>query len=54
MRVTRDPLAIHAARLPAAERQAVEGDVDDLISLSFHAALQDPLPTLQSTIINSQ
>ncbi|MCI0518757.1 MAG: thiamine pyrophosphate-dependent dehydrogenase E1 component subunit alpha [Chloroflexi bacterium] len=50
MRQRRDPLRIHAARLEAAERQAIEHTVDEEIAAAFAAALDDPYPSLKSSI----
>jgi TPP-dependent pyruvate/acetoin dehydrogenase alpha subunit len=44
LRRERDPLAIHAPRLPAEARKAIEGEVDAVIHAAFQQALADPFP----------
>ncbi len=56
MRQTRDPIAIHGARLTEEERAALETEIDAEVSLAFQQALDDPMPqpNLQSAIPNLQ
>ncbi len=44
LRATRDPLTLHAAQLAAAERQAIESEVDALIAAAYAQAEADPVP----------
>jgi TPP-dependent pyruvate/acetoin dehydrogenase alpha subunit len=44
LRQARDPLKIQAARLPQAERLAIEAEVNAEIQHAFQQALNDPLP----------
>ena len=43
MRATRDPVTIHGARLDAAERTAIEVEVDARLALAFEQAASDPV-----------
>ncbi|UYN92742.1 MAG: thiamine pyrophosphate-dependent dehydrogenase E1 component subunit alpha [Anaerolineales bacterium] len=44
LRATRDPLTIHAARLAAAERAAIDAEVHSNITAAYAQAEADPLP----------
>lgn len=44
LRATRDPLTLHAAQLAAAERQAIESEVDALVAAAYAQAEADPVP----------
>ncbi len=44
MRLERDPLRIHAARLGEAERTSIEGEVNTEVAAAFELALSDPFP----------
>jgi acetoin:2,6-dichlorophenolindophenol oxidoreductase subunit alpha len=44
LRRTRDPLAIHGARLPEEQRTAIDAEVTEQIFLAFQLALADPAP----------
>ena len=46
MRQERDPLTIHAARLTAETRQAIEKETDAEVAAAFEQALHDPYPVL--------
>jgi TPP-dependent pyruvate/acetoin dehydrogenase alpha subunit len=46
LRATRDPLAIHAARLPKKTKAAIEKDVDAEVALAFDIAQADPFPRI--------
>jgi TPP-dependent pyruvate/acetoin dehydrogenase alpha subunit len=46
LRETRDPLAIHAARLTPEARAAIEAEIDAQIDQAFTQALADPFPHL--------
>lgn len=48
LRRTRDPLAIHGARLAEELRKAIDAEVIEQITLAFQLALEDPAPDLQS------
>lgn len=44
LRATRDPLSLHAAQLPDAARQTIEGEVDAQVAAAYAQAEADPLP----------
>jgi len=44
LRATRDPLAIHATRLDAAERTAIDAEIHSTIAAAYAQAEADPLP----------
>lgn len=44
IRATRDPLALLAPRLAAAERQAIESEVETAVAAAFAQAQADPFP----------
>ncbi len=46
MRLERDPLTIHAARLPAETRQTIEKETAAEVAAAFEQALSDPYPVL--------
>ena len=46
LRIERDPLRIHGARLENAARLSIEGDVNAEVAAAFELALQDPFPVL--------
>ena len=47
LRIERDPLRLHGARLKHAERLSNEGDVNAEVAAAFELALQDPFPPLE-------
>lgn len=44
LRATRDPLTIHSTRLVAAERDAIDAEVNSAIAAAYAQAEADPLP----------
>ena len=44
LRRERDPIIIHAARLPEVERLEIEASVNEEVKRAFQYALSDPLP----------
>jgi TPP-dependent pyruvate/acetoin dehydrogenase alpha subunit len=50
LRLTRDPLAIHGARLPEGQRAAIDAEVSEQISATFQLALADPAPDPHSLL----
>lgn len=44
LRATRDPLAIHGARLQSADRAAIDTEVNSAIAAAYTQAAADPLP----------
>jgi len=44
LRATRDPLSLHAPRVQAAERQAIEDEVNATVAAAYAQAEADPLP----------
>jgi TPP-dependent pyruvate/acetoin dehydrogenase alpha subunit len=47
MRLQRDPLRIHGARLDDAELMRIEEDVIAEVAAAFDLALQDPFPVME-------
>jgi TPP-dependent pyruvate/acetoin dehydrogenase alpha subunit len=45
LRVKRDPITIHGARLTAGTRAAIEGEINDQILKAYQQALDDPAPS---------
>lgn len=47
---TRDPLAIHAPRVPPEERDRIEAEVATLIRAAYQQAMNDPFPELRTEL----
>jgi TPP-dependent pyruvate/acetoin dehydrogenase alpha subunit len=48
VRLERDPLQIHGARLDPAARRRIEAKVEAEVNQAFEQAQQDPFPTLEN------
>ena len=46
LRQERDPLTIHAARIPQLERETIEDEIKSEVALAYNQALGDPFPSL--------
>jgi TPP-dependent pyruvate/acetoin dehydrogenase alpha subunit len=53
LRREHDPIQIHGVRLSKEERSAIEAEVEAEVDRAFQQALQDPLPSLEESVVLS-